>query len=109
MILLPGHAETSRMLRPVIPLLPMKFAIVAPDLADIGDSAISESGIDMLTSTKRVHTPVRSFARRRESASRRARHRVYGSLCLRLPIPCGNQKLALRDDFLPDVPGWEPI
>ena len=61
MILLPGHAETSRMLRPVIPLLAKKFAIVAPDVADIGDSAISESGIDMLTSAKRVHAPVRSL------------------------------------------------
>jgi pimeloyl-ACP methyl ester carboxylesterase len=61
LILLHGYAETSRMLRPIIPLLAKKFAITAPDLADIGDSAIPESGIDRLTSAKRVHAPARSL------------------------------------------------
>ena len=60
-ILLHGYAETLRMWRPIIPLAAKKFAVIAPDLPDIGDSAIPESGIDMLTSAKRVHAPVRSL------------------------------------------------
>src|SRR6202162_5617303 len=49
-ILLHGYAETSRMWRPIIPLLAEKFTVIAPDLPGIGESAIPESGIDMKTS-----------------------------------------------------------
>ena len=37
-ILLHGYAQTSRMWRPIIPLLAQKFTVVAPDLPGIGDS-----------------------------------------------------------------------
>jgi len=36
-ILLHGFAETSRMWRPIIPLLAEKFTVIAPDLPGIGD------------------------------------------------------------------------
>ena len=39
-ILLHGYAETSRMWRPIIPLLAEKFTVIAPDLPGIGDSSI---------------------------------------------------------------------
>jgi alpha-beta hydrolase superfamily lysophospholipase len=39
-ILLHGYTQTSRMWRPIIPLLAEKFTVIAPDLPGIGDSAI---------------------------------------------------------------------
>src|SRR4051794_3458662 len=39
-ILLHGFAETSRLWRPIIPLLAQKFTVIAPDLPGIGDSSI---------------------------------------------------------------------
>jgi len=39
-ILLHGYAETSRMWRPIIPLLAEKFTVIAPDLPGIGDSSV---------------------------------------------------------------------
>src|SRR5258708_36669596 len=53
-ILLHGFAETSRMWRPIIPLLAEKFTVIAPDLPGIADSSVStdKSEIDMITLTR---------------------------------------------------------
>src|SRR4051812_29671105 len=40
-ILLHGFAETSRMWRPIMPLLAQKFTVIAPDFPGNGDSLIS--------------------------------------------------------------------
>ena len=64
-ILLHGYAETSRMWRPLIPLLAEKFTVVAPDLPGIGDSSIPTDRIDMITSAERIHALVRSLGVRR--------------------------------------------
>src|ERR1700737_2273278 len=60
-ILLHGFAQTSRMWRPIIPLLAEKFTVIAPDLPGIGDSAIPANGIDMMTSANRIHALARSL------------------------------------------------
>src|SRR6266481_5656489 len=62
-ILLHGFAETSRMWRPIIPLLAQKFTVIAPDLPGIGDSSIpaNNSEIDMIVSAQRTHALVRSL------------------------------------------------
>src|SRR6266446_3454624 len=60
-ILLHGYAETSRMWRPIIPLLAERFTVIAPDLPGIGESAIPESGIDMKTSATHIHALARSL------------------------------------------------
>src|SRR6476660_7790301 len=60
-ILLHGYAETSRMWRPIIPLLAEKFTVIAPDLPGIGDSSIPPDKIDMLSAAKRIHALVRSL------------------------------------------------
>src|SRR5437588_184459 len=44
LILLHGYAETSRMWKPIIPLLAERFTVIAPDLPGIGDSAITTNG-----------------------------------------------------------------
>src|SRR4051794_31301777 len=54
-ILLHGYAETSRMWKPVMPLLARRFTVIAPDLPGIGDSAIAASGLDMKSAAMRIH------------------------------------------------------
>ncbi len=55
-ILLHGFAETSRMWRPIIPLLAEKFTVIAPDLPGIGDSSIpAKTG--MLIAAEQIHVP----------------------------------------------------
>jgi hypothetical protein len=60
-VLLHGFAETSRMWRPIMPILAKKFTVIAPDLPGIGDSAIPGDGIDMISSAERIHALVRSL------------------------------------------------
>src|SRR5258708_21456161 len=47
-ILIHGYTQTSRMWRPIIPMLAEKFTVIAPDLPGIGDSEIPKDGLDML-------------------------------------------------------------
>src|SRR5437899_9677166 len=58
-ILLHGFAETSRMWRPLIPLLAEKFTVIAPDLPGIGESSIPADKIDMISAANRIHALVR--------------------------------------------------
>src|SRR5256714_6175268 len=61
-ILLHGYTQTSRMWRPIIPLLAEKFTVIAPDLPGIGDSGIpADNKIDMITAAKQIHDLVRSL------------------------------------------------
>src|SRR5689334_12349209 len=60
-ILLHGYAETSRMWKPVMPVLGERFTVIAPDLPGIGDSGITERGLDVKTAAYRVHALVRSL------------------------------------------------
>lgn len=60
MLLLHGYAETSRMWRPLIPLLAEKFTVIAPDLPGIGDSSIPDK-IDMLSAAREIHELIRSL------------------------------------------------
>ena len=84
-ILLHGYTQTSRMWKPIIPLLANKFTVIAPDLPGIGESEIPASGLDMKTSAIRIHA--RQIVRRRKSERSRSRHRSHGRLRLRRPIP----------------------
>jgi pimeloyl-ACP methyl ester carboxylesterase len=107
-ILLHGYAETSRMWRPLIPLLAEKFTVIAPDLPGIGDSSIPDDKIDMITSAIRIHALVRSLGIEKA--------RVVGhdiglmvAYAYATQFPAETEKLAVMDAFLPGVPGWEPI
>src|SRR5580698_2263795 len=53
-ILLHGYTQTSRMWRPLMPLLADKFTMIAPDLPGIGDSEIPKDGLDMKTAAIRI-------------------------------------------------------
>src|SRR6202045_3159777 len=54
-ILLHGYAETSRMWRPILPVLAERFTVIGPDLQGIGDSAIPADGLDMKSAARRIH------------------------------------------------------
>ena len=106
-ILLHGFAETSRMWRPIIPLLAQKFTVIAPDLPGIGDSSIPDK-TDMLDVARKINELARSL---KVDKARVIGHDIglmvaYGYAA---QFPNETEKLAVMDAFLPGVPGWEPI
>jgi pimeloyl-ACP methyl ester carboxylesterase len=107
-ILLHGYAETSRMWRPIIPLLAEKFIVIAPDLPGIGDSSIPADKIDMLSSARRIHALVRSLGIEK---ARVAGHDIglMVAYAYATQFPAETEKLVVMDAFLPGVQGWEPI
>ena len=107
-ILLHGYAETSRMWRPIIPLLAEKFTVIAPDLPGIGDSSIPESGIDMKTSAARIHALARSLG---VEKARVVGHDIglMVAYAYATQFRAETEKLVVMDAFLPGVPGWEAI
>jgi pimeloyl-ACP methyl ester carboxylesterase len=107
-VLLHGYAETSRMWRPIIPLMAEKFQVIAPDLPGIGDSAIPKDGLDMKTAAIRMHTLVKKLGVQKA--------RVVGhdiglmvAYAYAAQFPAEVEKLVLMDAFLPGVAGWEAI
>jgi len=107
-ILLHGYAETSRMWRPLMPLLAEKFTVIAPDLPGIGESSIPETGIDMITSANRIHALVRSLG---VEKARVVGHDIglMVAYAYAAKFPTETEKLAVMDAFLPGVEGWEAI
>jgi pimeloyl-ACP methyl ester carboxylesterase len=107
-ILLHGFAETSRMWRPILPLLAEKFTVIAPDLPGIGDSSIPVDKIDMLSAADRIHGLVRSLG---ITKARVVGHDIglMVAYAYAAKFPDETEKLAVMDAFLPGVAGWEPI
>ncbi len=107
-ILLHGFAETSRMWRPIIPLMTEKFTVIAPDLPGIGDSSIPADKIDMLSAASRIHALVRSL---RIEKAKVVGHDIglMVAYAYAAQFPNETEKLAVMDAFLPGVPGWEAI
>lgn len=106
-VLLHGYTQTSRMWKPIIPLLATKFTVLAPDLPGIGDSEIPKDGLDMKTSAIRIHAMVKSMGV--------AKARVVGhdiglmvAYAYAAMYPDEVEKLVVMDAFLPGVAGWEP-
>jgi pimeloyl-ACP methyl ester carboxylesterase len=107
-ILLHGYTQTSRMWRPIIPLLAEKFTVIVPDLPGIGDSAIPKDGLDMKTAAIRIHALVKSLGIEKA--------RVVGhdiglmvAYAYAAQFPAETEKLVLMDAFLPGVAGWEAV
>jgi pimeloyl-ACP methyl ester carboxylesterase len=108
LILLHGYAETSRMWRPILPLLAERFTVIAPDLPGIGDSAIPANGLDMKTSAVRIHSLARSLA---VEKARVVGHDIglMVAYAYAAQYPSEVEKLVLMDAFLPGVAGWEAV
>src|SRR5256885_4959636 len=108
-ILLHGYTETSRMWRPIIPLLAEKFTVIAPDLPGIGDSGIpADNKTDMITAAKQIHDLVRSL---KIDKARVVGHDIglMVAYAYAAQFPNETERLAVMDAFLPGVQGWEPI
>jgi pimeloyl-ACP methyl ester carboxylesterase len=107
-LLLHGYAETSRMWRPIIPLLAKKFRVIAPDLPGIGDSAIPADGLDMKSAATRIHALVRSLG---VEKARVVGHDIglMVAYAYAAQFPAETERLVLMDAFLPGVAGWEAI
>jgi pimeloyl-ACP methyl ester carboxylesterase len=107
-ILLHGYTQTSRMWRPIIPLLAKKFMVIAPDLPGIGDSDIPADGLDMKAAAIRIHSLAKSLGIQKA--------RVVGhdiglmvAYAYAAQFPSETEKLAVLDAFLPGVAGWEDV
>jgi pimeloyl-ACP methyl ester carboxylesterase len=107
-VLLHGYAETSRMWRPILPLLAKKFTVIAPDLPGIGDSDIPRDGLDMKTAAVRIHALARSLA---IQGARVVGHDIglMVAYAYAAQFPDETEKLVLMDALLPGVPGWETV
>src|SRR6202040_1874707 len=107
-VLLHGYAETSRMWRPIIPLLAKQFRVIAPDLPGIGDSGIPSDGLDMKSAAIRIHSLVRSLG---VEKARVVGHDIglMVAYAYAAQFPAETEKLVLMDAFLPGVAGWEAI
>ena len=107
-ILLHGYTQTSRMWKPIIPLLAERFTVIAPDLPGIGDSGIPANGLDMKTSAIRIHALARSLG---VEKARVVGHDIglMVAYAYAAQFPAEVEKLVVMDAFLPGVAGWEPI
>ncbi len=107
-ILLHGYTQTSRMWRPIIPLLAEKFTVIAPDLPGIGDSGIPADGLDMKTAAIRVHAFAKSLG---VEKARVVGHDIglMVAYAYAAQFPGEVEKLVVMDAFLPGVAGWENV
>lgn len=106
LILLHGYTQTSRMWRPIIPLLAEIFTVIAPDLPGIGDSAIPKDGLDMKTAAIRLHSLAKSL---QIEKARVVGHDIglMVAYAYAAQFSTETEKLVLMDAFLPGVAGWE--
>ncbi len=108
LLLLHGYAETSRMWKPIIPVLAERFTVIAPDLPGIGDSDVPAAGLDMKSAAIRIHDLAKSLGVERAEV---VGHDIglmvaYAYAAL---FPTEVTKLVLMDAFLPGVGGWEAV
>ncbi|MGA8213449.1 MAG: alpha/beta hydrolase [Candidatus Sulfotelmatobacter sp.] len=107
-LLLHGYTQTSRMWRPIIPLLAAKFTVIAPDLPGIGDSDIPADGLDMKNAAVRIHALVKSLG---VEKARVVGHDIglMVAYAYAAQFPSETEKLVVMDAFLPGVAGWEDV
>jgi pimeloyl-ACP methyl ester carboxylesterase len=107
-ILIHGYTQTSRMWRPIIPMLSRKFMVIAPDLPGIGDSSIPADGLDMKTAAIRIHALVKSLGIQKAEV---VGHDIglMVAYAYAAQFPAETEKLALMDAPLPGVAGWEEV
>ena len=108
LILLHGFAETSRMWKPIIPVLAERFTVIAPDLPGIGDSDIPADGLDMKSAAIRIHDLAKSLGvQKAEVVGHDIGLMVAYAYAAQFPTEV--TKLVLMDAFLPGVAGWEEV
>lgn len=108
LILLHGYAESSRMWRPIIPVLAERFTVIAPDLPGIGESGIPASGLDMKSAATSIHELARSLGVQKAEV---VGHDIglMVAYAYTAQFPAEVTRLVLMDAFLPGVAGWEAV
>jgi pimeloyl-ACP methyl ester carboxylesterase len=108
LILLHGYAETSRMWKPIIPVMAERFTVIAPDLPGIGDSDIPADGLDMKSAAIRIRSLAKSLGVGKAEV---VGHDIglMVDYAYAAPFPAEVTKLVLMDAFLPGVDGWEAV
>jgi pimeloyl-ACP methyl ester carboxylesterase len=104
-ILIHGYTETSRMWRPLIPLLASRFTVIAPDLPGIGDSDVPTGGLDMKSAAVRIRALAKSLGVNKASV---VGHDIglMVAYAYAAQFPAETEKLVIMDAFLPGVAGW---
>jgi len=107
-VLLHGYTQTSRMWRPIMPLLAKKFTVIAPDLPGIGDSGIPSAGLDMQSAATSIHSLVKKLG---IDKARVVGHDIglMVAYAYAAQYPSETERLVVMDAFLPGVPGWEGV
>src|ERR1700727_2802588 len=107
-ILLHGYTQTSRMWKPLIPKLAVKFTVVAPDLPGIGDSDIPRAGLDMKNAAIQMHALAQTLKIEKPSV---VGHDIglMVAYAYAAMFPTEVEKLIVMDAFLPGVQGWEAV
>ena len=107
-ILLHGYTQTSRMWKPIIPLLAEKFTVIAPDLPGIGDSDIPQNGLDMKNAAIRIHGLAKSLG---VGKARVVGHDIglMVAYAFAAQYPSEVARVALMDAFLPGVGDWTKV
>jgi len=107
-ILLHGYTQTSRMWRPIIPVLAQKFMVIAPDLPGIGDSDILTGEVDMAGAAGRIRALAKSLG---ADKARVVGHDIglMVAYAYAAQFPANVEKLVVMDAFLPGVAGWETV
>jgi pimeloyl-ACP methyl ester carboxylesterase len=108
LILLHGYAETSRMWRPIIPVLAERFTVIAPDLPGIGDSSIPTGDVDMKSAAKTIHGLVRALGIQKADV---VGHDIglMVAYAYAAQFPSEVTKLVFMDAFLPGVAGGDAV
>jgi pimeloyl-ACP methyl ester carboxylesterase len=108
LLLLHGYAETSRMWRPVIPILAQRFTVIAPDLPGIGDSSIPATGLDMKSAAITLHRFARALGVQKTSV---VGHDIglMVAYAYAAQFPAEVEKLVVMDAFLPGVGEWKAV
>jgi len=108
LILLHGYAETSLMWKPIIPALAERFTVITPDLPGIGDSGVSDSGLDMRSAAVSIHELAKSLGvQKAEVVGHDIGLMVAYAYAAQFPTEV--TRLVLMDAFLPGVEGWEAV
>ena len=102
LVLLHGYAETSRMWRPIIPVLAERFTVIAPDLPGIGDSSIPTGDVDMKSAANTIHGLVRALGIQKADV---VGHDIglMVAYAYAAQYPAEVDRLALMDAFIPGV------
>ena len=108
-VLLHGYAQTSRMWRPLIPLLAGKHTVIAPDLRGAGGSGKPPAGYDKKTMAEDIRGLVQALGIREPITLVGHDIGLMVAYAYAAQHPTEVGRLVLMDAFLPGVGEWRDV